>query len=72
MEDSLDKSLNVIFGGEAVGTKTPAPLSGNLSAQLRSALEIYQNSQDALRQGNWSEYGRYQKELETILQKLAR
>jgi hypothetical protein len=68
MENSLEEALNAIFGGEQVGLKTPAPLSGQASALMQSALEAYHKSQAALRQGNWSEYGRYQQDLERILQ----
>jgi uncharacterized protein len=46
------------------------PETGASSSLAKSALETYQKAQESLRQGNWAEYGRYQKELEGILQKL--
>lgn len=78
MENSLEQSLNAIFGGEQTAQK-PAALPGTPSTKtsakisdlVRSALENYRRSQDALRQGNWAEYGRYQKELEKALQQLS-
>jgi uncharacterized protein len=71
MGNSLEQSLNAIFGGEQVSQKGSAFVSSEASALVRSAQEAYRQSQEALRQGNWSEYGRYQKELEKILQQLA-
>jgi uncharacterized protein len=71
MENSLEQALNAIFGGEQVGQNGSALVSSEVSALVRSAQEAYRQSQEALRQGNWSEYGRYQKELENILQQLS-
>ena len=36
----------------------------------QSALEIYQQAQQALQRGNWVEYGRYQQQLQDILREL--
>jgi uncharacterized protein len=71
MENSLEQALNAIFGGEQVGQTGSASVSSEASALVRSALENYRRSQEALRQGNWAEYGRYQKELEKTLQQLS-
>ncbi len=71
MENSLEQALNAVFGGEQAGQKSPAIASSKMSALVRSALENYRQSQDALRQGNWAEYGRHQKELEKTLQQLS-
>lgn len=52
----------------------PAPTefgSANISELVQSAQTAYDNAQTALQQGNWAEYGRYQQELETILNQLA-
>lgn len=52
----------------------PAPTnlgSANISELVQSAQTAYDNAQAALQQGNWAEYGRYQQELETILNQLA-
>ncbi|HEY9643254.1 MAG TPA: UPF0182 family protein, partial [Coleofasciculaceae cyanobacterium] len=71
MENSLEQALNAVFGGEPVGQQGSAIASSKTSALARSALENYRQAQEALRQGNWSEYGRYQKELEKTLQQLS-
>ena len=78
MADTLDQALAKIFGQqpsftpstqpaatETDGSKTSTPLA-------QSALETYQKAEDALKQGNWAEYGRQQAELEKILQQLNR
>jgi len=71
MENSLEQSLNTIFGGEQMSQKGLSGPGVDKAALARSALQTYRNSQESLRQGNWSEYGRYQKELETMLQQLS-
>ncbi|HIK19458.1 MAG TPA: UPF0182 family protein [Leptolyngbyaceae cyanobacterium M33_DOE_097] len=71
MEESLEQSLNAIFGVKPAATMPPPVGTEDLSTLRRSALELYQKSQAALRQGDWSAYGRYQKELERVLQKLS-
>ncbi|MGF1513860.1 MAG: UPF0182 family protein [Elainellaceae cyanobacterium] len=37
---------------------------------IQAALEAYENAQEALRQGNWTDYGRYQRELGEQLEQL--
>ena len=68
MENTLEQSLAAIFGGEQVEKAIPG--TGASSTLAKSAWETYQKAQAAMRQGNWTEYGRYQKELEGILQQL--
>jgi uncharacterized membrane protein (UPF0182 family) len=74
MEPTLEKALAAIFGGESVQqpvtTGTSSAVVPQAPALAKSALEIYQKAEAAARQGNWAEYGRYQQELENILQKL--
>jgi hypothetical protein len=74
MEETLEQSLAAIFGSEQPaqtasrpGTQPGTAVSPNL---VQSALGRYQKAQNALRQGNWAEYGRYQQELEQLLQQL--
>jgi uncharacterized protein len=70
MKETLDKSLAAIFGGVQV-EKSPTLSGTGVSSNLaKSAWETYQKAQEALRQGNWAEYGQHQKELSEILQKL--
>jgi hypothetical protein len=75
MEETLEDSLAVIFGEQQpqqptepspVPTATPAPSSD----LIQSALETYRQAEQAAQQGNWSEYGRYQQELEDTLEQL--
>jgi uncharacterized protein len=70
MEETLEKSLAVIFGGEQPAQNT-SPVKPQISPTLvQSALDKYQKAQNAIRQGNWADYGRYQQELEGILKQL--
>ncbi|BAY08465.1 UPF0182 family membrane protein [Calothrix sp. NIES-2098] len=70
MEETLDRALAVIFGSEQVEKQVPSSTTGVTSTLAQSALATYQKAQAALKQGNWAEYGKYQQELEGILQKL--
>ena len=75
MTETLEKSLNVIFGeGQALDfqpTGQPAlPLPDSVSPLVKSALETYQQGQAALRQGDWQRYGQAQQELGRLLQQL--
>jgi uncharacterized protein len=70
MEETLEKSLAAIFGSEHPAQNI-SPLKPQISPNLvKSALDKYQKAQTALRQGNWTDYGRYQQELEGILKQL--
>ena len=51
-------------------TAASPPVPAELPALINAAQAAYQRSQDALRQGNWSDYGRYQQELETLLNQI--
>ena len=71
MQPTLDQSLVAIFGNKKVSQpQQTTTLSGKDSTLIRSAWEIYNQGQNALKQGNWTEYGRYQQELEQILRQL--
>jgi uncharacterized protein len=70
MEETLEKALDVTFG-ENQPIQSAQKSNPNVNSSLvRSALETYRKSQDALRQGNWTNYGQLQQALETILQQL--
>jgi hypothetical protein len=71
MEDSLSKSLAAIFGSGESEKGLPAPGKDGSSRLAKSALETYQKAQEALKRGNWAEYGRYQEQLQEILQQLS-
>ena len=67
MTPSLEQSLAAVFEqipSESIPANTDSP-------SKKSALEIHQQAQKALQEGNWIEYGRYQQQLEDILQELA-
>ena len=70
MEETLEKSLAAIFGGVPAEKSVLSPVTGKILTLVQSALETYQKAAAAARQGNWADYGRYQQELENILQKL--
>ncbi|MBF2020371.1 MAG: UPF0182 family protein [Hydrococcus sp. C42_A2020_068] len=72
MEDSLSKSLAAIFGRVESETGLPALRNEGSSRLAQSALETYQNAQEALKRGNWAEYGRYQEQLQEILEQLSK
>lgn len=65
MEETLDRSLQRIFGGELmrekeIGATAVQPLSAREKSDRELALEAlshYRKAQDFLKQGNWSAYG---------------
>ena len=75
MEETLDQSLQRIFGGKTTAEPTPMPaaavketlIEGSLA---RRALEHFSRSQEFLRQGNWAGYGEEQKRLEALLREM--
>ena len=71
MRPSLEQSLAAIFGNKKITQTQQKPLLTRPDSTLiRSAWEAYNKAQSALSQGNWTEYGRYQQELEEILRQL--
>jgi uncharacterized protein len=69
MTENLEKSLAIMVGNVPTPASTPitASAGGNLAQR---ALAAFQKAQAALKQGNWADYGRYQQELEQLLQRL--
>lgn len=70
MEQNLEQALARIFGAKQVKTKVPSPLTEKDTISIQSAWKTYQQAQEAMRQGDWTEYGRYQQELGELLQQL--
>jgi uncharacterized membrane protein (UPF0182 family) len=77
MEETLEKSLNRIFGQETRKAKeesTPAPQptgTGQPQQSLgASAWEYYQKARNALKQENWAAYGQAMKDLEGVLKQM--
>ena len=82
-EPTLAEALNSMFGegsahnsadaGQAEGDggqSTPAEMSKD--EMIQAAQEAYDEAQEALAEGNWSEYGKHMDELEKYLNKLAK
>jgi uncharacterized protein len=77
MEETLEKSLNRIFGQETRKAKeesTPAlqPTGTGQPQQSlgASAWEYYQKARNALKQENWAAYGQAMKDLEGVLKQM--
>ncbi len=70
MTPTLEQSLATVFKQippRLTESGSPAMADEPLS---QSALEIYEQAQQALQRGDWIEYGRYQQQLQDILQQL--
>lgn len=70
MEESLDDALAVIFGEKKPQQLAAVPQNEVPSSVAQSALETYRKAEQAAREGNWSEYGKYQEELGKFLEQL--
>jgi uncharacterized membrane protein (UPF0182 family) len=75
MEETLEQSLQKIFGGKPVSAQTPsvAPPPEAAKDQLepaRQALDHFQRAQEFLRQGNWAGYGEELKKVEALLRQM--
>jgi uncharacterized membrane protein (UPF0182 family) len=74
MEETLDQSLQRVFGGKASSEPSPMPASLKEaiieSTLAQRALEHFSRSQELLRQGNWAGYGEEQKKLEALLREM--
>jgi uncharacterized membrane protein (UPF0182 family) len=78
MESTLEQSLARIFTGlvaPAAAAAAPRPVGPAPDAAARSfgqrAWEIWGRAQDALRRGDWAQYGAEQKRLEEVLRALS-
>jgi uncharacterized protein len=70
MTPTLEQSLAAVFEQIPPGL-TDAELPAIADERSNNAaLAIYQQAQQALKQGNWIEYGRYQQQLQEMLQEL--
>ncbi|NEP12303.1 MAG: UPF0182 family protein [Symploca sp. SIO2C1] len=73
MEESLEQALVTMFGKEKPQQQpqpVPVPKTEVPANLAQSALETYNKAQKAAQEGNWADFGRYQKELEEILKEL--
>lgn len=71
MQETLDKSLGVIFG--AVAKPTAVETEGKeVDELIDDALEHYEKSEECLRQGDWTCYGNELAQLKLVLNELAK
>ena len=69
MTPSLEQSLATVF--DRVPPELTEPnIPATVSSSGESALEVYQQAQRALQEGDWINYGRYQQQLQDILREL--
>jgi uncharacterized membrane protein (UPF0182 family) len=67
MTPTLEQSLAAVLQPKSSELNLPTGIN---SDSRQSALSVYQQAQQALQQGNWVEYGRYQQQLQNILEKI--
>ncbi len=77
MEETLDQSLQRIFGGRPARETAPATqvtghpeVAGKEKGLASRALEHYSRSQEFLRQGNWAGFGEELKKIEPLLKEM--
>jgi uncharacterized protein len=70
MEETLEASLNAIFGNAQPAKQVLGVPVEQFTTQAKQALETQRKAETAARQGNWADYGRFQTELRNILLKL--
>ena len=74
MQPTLDAALGVIFGAEPglpATTEVPAAPSAGVEELTQAALRHYEAAQAALREGDWTTYGRELESLRSTLEALA-
>jgi uncharacterized protein len=82
MEETLDRAIDRIFGGQSSPTAPPATLveadaakpeaPESISPLAQQALDHYQRALQAQRDGNWSVYGEEIRQVGELLQKLSK
>ncbi len=76
-EPTLGEALNVLFGdGTSEEENQPQGSGSNNNTEtkadlIKKAVKAYEDAQGALKNGDWSKYGEYMKELENALKKLS-
>ncbi len=75
--DALESMFGSSGGADTTGTEPAQGDEGDgaksmtKSDYIKAAQEAYDKAQDALKEGDWSEYGKYMEELEKNLEKLS-
>ena len=71
MEQTLEESLNKIFGSSSEGSNQDGVEDGDTTSDLIiRATELFEKAQEAQQNGNWSLYGSYLNQLENVLIRL--
>ncbi|MEM8831610.1 MAG: UPF0182 family protein, partial [Cyanobacteria bacterium P01_G01_bin.19] len=74
MRPTLEESLNALFGGQTPTPRVePAAATQPIEADanlIQRAAETFERAENAQREGNWAEYGRYQQQLKQIIEEL--
>jgi uncharacterized membrane protein (UPF0182 family) len=75
MEETLEQSLQRIFGGKPISVQRPAAPQAGVATKdqpdpARQALEHFQRAQEFLKQGNWAGYGEELKRVESLLREM--
>ena len=70
MTPTLEQSLAAVLAQVPSNTTNSNISTTADDSSPNSALQIYQQAQQALQRGDWVEYGRYQQQLQDILQEL--
>jgi uncharacterized membrane protein (UPF0182 family) len=71
MEETLDRALRLVLGGETAAREMVSaykPGTHDISESGKLALEHYNRAKEYLRQGDWAGYGKELQHLEKILQ----
>ena len=72
MQDTLADALNAIFDGRPIEIDEEGEQQADLAELLRRAIEADRRAQDALRRGDFAEYGRQQQIMRQSLEEAAR
>ncbi|MBO9999486.1 MAG: UPF0182 family protein [Cyanobacteria bacterium SID2] len=73
MEPTLEQALDEIFGGETLSpqlSSVPTTETPGIAELAEQAQDIYDKAQEALKQGDWASYGRYQQQLGDLLKQM--
>jgi uncharacterized protein len=80
MRESFEESLNVMFGlteeevvplDEEIRVEEGRLLPESIKELAAQAVEVYQQAQESLKEGDWTGYGQFLEELEDILERLS-
>ncbi|WP_303860480.1 UPF0182 family protein [Alkalibaculum bacchi] len=69
MEDTLEKSLQKLFGTSQEKQEEPKELD-HINGLIREANNLLKRAQEAQKSGNWTDYGKYIHQLGEVLEKL--